>query len=236
MTEEQVELQEELKEVTIFTDGGCDPNPGPGGYGVILIYGKVNRELSGGFRLTTNNRMEIFAAIAGLEALKFPCKVKLYSDSRYLVDAMTQGWVENWQRNDWWRTKKKKAANTDLWKRLLALCEQHQVEFEWVRGHAGLGANERCDELAMATLKQSNLPADEGYEQQRPEDEGGPVKITREGQPCRKCSTPVIKKTPRRKHKPGQTYYYEYYFYCTGCGTMYMVEEAKRSIEEPRLL
>ena len=226
--------QEQLKNVTIFTDGGCDPNPGPGGYGVILIYGAANKKLSGGFRLTTNNRMEIFAAIAGLEALKSPCKVKLYSDSRYLVDAMTQGWARKWQENGWWRNKKEKATNVDLWERLLALCDKHQVEFEWVKGHAGLGANERCDELSMSALKQPDLPMDDGYEQ-RSSEENGAAKITHEGQPCRKCSTPVVKKVPRRKQKPGQRYYYEYYFYCPKCGTMYMVEEAKRFYESQTL-
>lgn len=226
--------QEQLKKVTIFTDGGCEPNPGPGGYGVILISGNTQKELTGGFSLTTNNRMELFAAIAGLQALKFPCIVKLYSDSRYLVDAMTKGWAQKWRENGWWRNKKAKASNIDLWEKLIALCNKHQVEFEWVKGHAGLRANERCDELSMAALKHPNLPADEGYEQ-RPEDSSA-SKITQEGQSCRKCSTPVIKKVPRRKQKPAQTYYYEYYLYCPNCRTMYMVEEAKRYFENQTLL
>ncbi|MEJ2704266.1 MAG: ribonuclease HI [Sedimentisphaerales bacterium] len=154
-----------LKDVTIYTDGGCDPNPGAGGYGVILISGKARKELSGGFRQTTNNRMEIFAAIAGLETLKFPCKVTLYSDSQYLVNAMTKGWVKRWKVNGWRRNKTDKALNIDLWKRLLALCERHQVRFEWVKGHAGHQLNERCDELAMTALKRPNLSIDDGYEQ-----------------------------------------------------------------------
>lgn len=226
--------QEQVKEVTIFTDGGCEPNPGPGGYGVILISGNTQKELTGGFSLTTNNRMELFAAIAGLQALKFPCMVKLYSDSRYLVDSMTKGWAQKWRKNGWWRSKKAKASNIDLWEKLIALCNKHQVEFEWVKGHAGLGANERCDKLSMAALKQPNLPADEGYEQ-RPEDSSA-SKITQEGQSCRKCSTPVVKKVPRRKQKPAQTYYYEYYLYCPNCRTMYMAEEAKRYFENQPLL
>jgi ribonuclease HI len=159
--------QRQRKTVTIYTDGGCDPNPGAGGYGVILISGKARKELSGGFCLTTNNRMEIFAAIAGLEALKCPCKVTLYSDSRYLVDAVTKGWAQRWKANGWRRNKKDKALNIDLWKRLLALCEQHMVRFEWVKGHAGHGPNERCDELAMLALKKPNLPIDKGYDKQR---------------------------------------------------------------------
>ena len=226
--------QEQVKEVTIFTDGGCEPNPGPGGYGVILISGNTQKELTGGFSLTTNNRMELFAAIAGLQALKFPCMVKLYSDSRYLVDSMTKGWAQKWRENGWWRNKKAKASNIDLWEKLIALCNKHQVEFEWVKGHAGLDANERCDKLSMEALKQPNLPADEGYEQ-RPEDSSA-SKITQEGQSCRKCSTPVVKKVPRRKQKPAQTYYYEYYLYCPNCRTMYMVEEAKRYFENQPLL
>jgi len=225
--------QEKLKKVTIFTDGGCEPNPGPGGYGVILIYGNTQKELTGGFSLTTNNRMELFAAIAGLQAIKFPCMVILYSDSRYLVDAMTKGWAKKWRENGWWRNKKAKAYNIDLWEKLIDLCNKHQVEFKWVKGHAGLGANERCDELSMEALKQPNLTADEGYEQ-RPEDSSA-SKITQEGQSCRKCSTPVVKKVPRRKQKPAQTYYYEYYLYCPNCRTMYMVEEAKRYFENQTL-
>jgi len=162
--------QVQLKQVTIFTDGGCDPNPGPGGYGIVLTSGKAKKELSGGFRLTTNNRMEVFAAVAGLQTLKFPCKVKLYSDSRYLVDAMTKGWALRWRKNGWRRNKKEKASNIDLWEKLLALCAQHKVEFEWVKGHAGIGANERCDMLATAAMKRPGLPVDEGYEQ-RSDDE-----------------------------------------------------------------
>ena len=110
-------------------------------------------------------------AIAGLQALKFPCKVTLYSDSRYLVDAITKGWALKWKANGWRRNKKEKALNIDLWKRLLPLCEQHQVRFEWVKGHAGHNLNERCDELAMMALKKPNLPVDEGYEQTRMENE-----------------------------------------------------------------
>jgi ribonuclease HI len=159
--------QRQRKTVTIYTDGGCDPNPGAGGYGVILISGKARKELSGGFCLTTNNRMEIFAAIAGLEALKCPCKVTLYSDSRYLVDAVTKGWAQRWKANGWRRNKKDKALNIDLWERLLALCERHQVRFEWVKGHAGHRLNERCDELAMLALKKPNLPIDKGYDKQQ---------------------------------------------------------------------
>src|SRR5512141_2554573 len=118
--------------VEVYTDGGCEPNPGPGGYGVVLLHPKKRAEASGGFRLTTNNRMEIFAAIAGLEMLKQPCKVTLYSDSQYLVDAITKGWAAKWKKNSWWLNNKERAKNIDLWEKLLALCETHQVEVRWV--------------------------------------------------------------------------------------------------------
>ncbi len=218
-----------LPRVALYTDGGCEPNPGPGGYGVVLVHPKKRTETSGGFRLTTNNRMEILAAIKGLELLKQPCQVTLYSDSQYLVSAMTEGWVAAWKKKDWWRTNKERAANVDLWERLLALCDKHQVEFRWVRGHAGQPENERCDQLSMAALRQPNLPADEGYEN-KPED-AGVRPAMKEGDPCRKCSTPVIKRKGR--WKPSRDYYYEYHLFCPKCQTAYHVEEAKRFIEQP---
>jgi ribonuclease HI len=152
-----------MTEVFLYTDGGCEPNPGNGGYGALLVCGNQITEISGGFKQTTNNRMELFAAIAGLEALTLPCQVTLVSDSKYLVDAMTLAWAKRWQANDWWRTKKERAVNADLWERLLALCERHRVVFKWVKGHAGHEQNERCDVLAMTALKQPDLPADTGY-------------------------------------------------------------------------
>ena len=162
MTQENAETAP-LMDATVYTDGGCEPNPGTGGYGVVVVCGDRIRELSGGFQQTTNNRMEIFAAIAGLEALPSPNRVTLVSDSRYLVDAMAQNWARRWRANGWWRTKKERAVNADLWERLLVLCEYHDVTFKWVKGHAGHEQNERCDELAMTALKRPNLPADTGY-------------------------------------------------------------------------
>lgn len=156
------------KHVKLYTDGGCIHNPGPGGYGVVLLYGSHRKELSGGFRRTTNNRMEIFAAIAGLEELKEPCHVTLFSDSQYLVYAMRKGWARRWQANGWKRNNKEKAVNPDLWERLLKLCSNHEVNFEWVRGHAGESENERCDQLATAAARGSNLAIDEGYEKDSP--------------------------------------------------------------------
>ena len=154
-----------MKHVTIYTDGGCDPNPGPGGYGVVLLFGEHRKELSGGYRLTTNNRMEITAVIVGLRALNEPCQVTLHSDSQYVVNAMNQGWVTRWRAKGWMRNKTKPALNSDLWQQLLPLLDTHAVEFVWLRGHTGNQDNERCDELAKQAARQTNLPPDQAYEQ-----------------------------------------------------------------------
>jgi ribonuclease HI len=136
-----------MKEVELYTDGACRGNPGKGGYGAILVYGRYEKEISGGEKETTNNRMELMAAIAGLEALKEPCRVKLYSDSKYLVDAYNQGWVYSWKKSGWKRGKDE-LKNPDLWDRLFLLTEKHEVTFIWVKGHNGHDYNERCDALA----------------------------------------------------------------------------------------
>ena len=138
-----------MKEVELYTDGACRGNPGKGGWGAILVYGKFKKEMSGGERETTNNRMELLAAISGLEALKEPCCVKLYSDSKYLVDAYNQGWVFSWQKSGWKRGKEP-LKNPDLWERLFSLTQIHDVTFIWVKGHNGHDYNERCDTLATA--------------------------------------------------------------------------------------
>ena len=151
-------------DVTIYTDGGCLGNPGPGGYGAVLRCGPHEKHLSGGFRQTTNNRMEIMAAIVALEALKFPCLVALHSDSKYVVDAMMLGWVKRWKANGWRRNKKDKAVNVDLWERLLVACQDHDVKFVWVKGHAGHKYNEICDVLAKKAAGGTGLPSDEEYE------------------------------------------------------------------------
>jgi len=142
------------KHVLLFSDGACSGNPGPGGYGVILQYEENKKELSGSFADTTNNRMEIFAIIAGLEELKESCMVSVYTDSRYVVDSMSKGWVYRWKSNGWMRNKKDKALNVDLWKRLLAQCERHEVKFIWIRGHNEHPENERCDWLATNAIKE----------------------------------------------------------------------------------
>ena len=136
-----------MKHVEIYTDGACRGNPGRGGWGAILVYGKYEKEMSGGEPLTTNNRMELMAAIEGLSALKEPCKVTLYSDSKYLVDAFNEGWVYGWREKGWKRGKDE-LKNPDLWAKLYDLVKSHEVTFEWVKGHNGHGYNERCDKLA----------------------------------------------------------------------------------------
>lgn len=141
-----------MKEVTIYTDGACSGNPGPGGWGAVLLYGEHRRELSGGEPATTNNRMELQAAISALSTLKEPCKVKLYSDSAYLVNAFRQNWLANWQRNGWLNSKKESVENQDLWQELLALTRRHQVEWLKVKGHSDNELNNRCDELARAAV------------------------------------------------------------------------------------
>ncbi|MBR5309008.1 MAG: ribonuclease HI [Clostridia bacterium] len=139
-----------MKEVYLYTDGACRGNPGKGGWGAILKYGKFVRELSGGEPMTTNNRMELLGAINGLEALKEPCKVYLTSDSKYLVDGITKGWARSWKAKNWKKADGKPALNPELWDRLITLCDTHEVEFIWVKGHAGHPENERCDELATS--------------------------------------------------------------------------------------
>ena len=136
--------------VTIYTDGACSGNPGPGGYGAILMYGSHKKELSGGNANTTNNRMELMGVITALKALNRPCQVDLYTDSQYVVNAIEKGWARKWQANGWMRNRKDKALNPDLWQMLLDLLEVHQVTFHWVKGHAENPYNNRCDELAVA--------------------------------------------------------------------------------------
>ncbi len=150
--------------VKIYTDGACKGNPGPGGYGVVLISGERKKELSGGFRKTTNNRMELLACIEGLRSLKRPCSVVLTSDSKYVVNSMVKGWAKRWRSNGWKLSPSKPAKNPDLWNDLLELCEKNKVSFKWVKGHNEHPENERCDELAVAASNSKKLPADLGFE------------------------------------------------------------------------
>ena len=142
-----------MKTVEIFTDGACSGNPGPGGWGAILRYGCKEKELSGGEKETTNNRMELTAAIMALRALKEPCKVVLTTDSKYLSDGIGLGWAQSWKKNGWKKSDKKPALNVDLWEEILELFEKHDVTINWVKGHNGHSENERCDALAVAFYK-----------------------------------------------------------------------------------
>jgi ribonuclease HI len=157
-----------MKSVSIYTDGACIGNPGPGGYGIILVHGQHQKQLSGGYRFTTNNRMELIAAIRGLDALKEPCQVQLFSDSQYLVESMEKGWAKRWKANNWYRNKKEQAENIDLWEEILNLCNKHTVKFVWIRGHNGHAENEHCDKLASGAARLPDLPKDDGYEKSPP--------------------------------------------------------------------
>ena len=146
-----------MKTVEIYTDGACSGNPGPGGWGSILCYNGAEKELSGGEALTTNNRMELTGVIAALQALKEPCIVELYSDSKYVIDALEKGWAKSWQKKGWKKADRKPALNPDLWERLLKQCDIHEVDPIWVKGHAGHPENERCDALAVAEVKKHTV-------------------------------------------------------------------------------
>ena len=153
-----------MTRVTIYTDGACLGNPGPGGYAAVLIQGKHRKELSGGFRRTTNNRMEIMAALVGLQTLNRKCEVTLYTDSKYLQQSISLGWAKRWQAKGWMKGPDKRVS-WDLWEKLLGVCGRHEIEFVWLRGHAGDTENERCDFLSTQAARQQNLPPDLCYEQ-----------------------------------------------------------------------
>ncbi len=243
---------DDIPEIDLYSDGGAEPNPGKGGFGVILSYKGIKKEFSQGFRLTTNNRMELMGVIHGLERLKTKSSVNVYCDSRYVIDGITKGGAEKWKSNNWYRTKTEKAINCDLWERLLVLISnQQEVKFNWIRGHFGHPENERCDELANIALNSESLIEDTDYEENLFNETGlefnslltnstiksafqnrkDNIKIKSEGDPCRKCGSAVILKPSKKKElKPGQTYYFEYYFLCPKCKTIYLVEEAKKFV------
>ena len=152
-----------LKQISLFTDGSCLGNPGPGGYGAILIYKQHQKELAQGYRLTTNNRMELMAAIAGLQSLQEPCIVQLTTDSQYVKQGITQ-WIQNWKRRGWLTASKDPVKNVDLWKLLDAEVQRHKVDWHWVKGHSGHDENERCDILARDAAMSANLLEDSGYQ------------------------------------------------------------------------
>jgi ribonuclease HI len=160
---EMLETSDGLKHMVIYTDGACLGNPGRGGYGVVLLHGKERKEFSHGFRLTTNNRMEMLACIIGLQSLESPCAVTLYSDSQYVINSITKGWALRWRKNRWKRNGED-VPNADLWEKMLDLCDKHKVRFNWVRGHAGNKENERCDQLASQAALGFDMAIDSVYE------------------------------------------------------------------------
>ena len=153
----------ELKQIHIYTDGSCLGNPGPGGYGVVMTYKKHTKELSGGFALTTNNRMELLAPVVALESLKEKCNIILTSDSQYMRQGITQ-WIHGWKKKNWVTSNKTPVKNVDLWKRLDAAAQKHEIDWQWVKGHSGHPENERCDVLARTAAEASPTDADEGYQ------------------------------------------------------------------------
>jgi ribonuclease HI len=153
-----------MKRVIIHTDGACKGNPGPGAYGAVLVCGKHRKEISAGYRLTTNNRMELRAAIAALSMLSEPCEVELHSDSKYLIQAITERWLDGWKRRNWTTSDKKAVKNQDLWQALITAMAPHQVDWRWVKGHAGHRENERCDELANIAVAAGALLEDVGFQ------------------------------------------------------------------------
>lgn len=167
MTQSEIDALLQQNYIVIFTDGGASGNPGPGGWGAVLLFGKNKKELGGGFAHTTNNRMELFAVISALEALKHDkYKVALFSDSRYVVDSITKGWAHKWKTNGWKKADKKRAENVDLWEKLLQLLQKLDVQFHWVKGHANIDLNERCDQIAKEWMYKNELPNDTGYKGQ----------------------------------------------------------------------
>ena len=153
-----------MKKVIIYTDGSSRGNPGPGGYGAILLSGKHVKEQSGGYKKTTNNRMELMAVIVAIEALRMPSEVEVFSDSKYVINAMAKGWMHGWRQRGWAKADKKPLKNVDLWRRVYDAIQSHEVTWTWVKGHAGNRYNERCDYLATFAAQGKNLPRDDGFD------------------------------------------------------------------------
>lgn len=228
----------ELPEIELFTDGGAEPNPAKGGFGTLLKHKGRQKEFFGGYELTTNNRMELMAVIFGLEQIKTKAKVTVYSDSKYVVNSIEEGWAVNWEKNNWIRKKGNLVLNKDLWQRLLDVIKKHEVTFNWVKGHAGHIENERCDLLANKGINSENKIKDEGYLDYLEHIEDYKEKsIEKEGDLCRKCNTPTVKRVPKkRKINKNKSFYYEYYLFCPNCRAMYMVEDAKRDVSDDNTL
>ena len=223
----------DLPIVEIYSDWWARPNPGPGGYWVVMKYKWVTKEFSGFEDKTTNNRMELTGAITWLEKLTKKSKVNLYTDSQYTINGIEKWWAKKWKVNNWMRTKTEKATNYDLWERLLNIVEKHEVKFNWVKWHNGHEENERCDELATEEILKNiwegkiNIDKENEIKKILNQNVDKSIKITGEWQACRKCWTKVIKAIPKKKSTKNKSYYYKYYLNCPWCKTNYFVDEAK---------
>lgn len=249
-----------IPEVELYSDWGANPNPGKWGYWIILRCKWVSKEFSAGYKLTTNNRMELTWVITWLSKLKTKSKVKVYTDSQYTINWIEKWWANIWKKNNWYRTKTKKAVNYDLWEQLLELLENHDVTFEWVKWHNWHTENERCDELATEAMEVNNLIEDKGYIPENINEQKSldslenhenkeeiikvlsnwkwdkNLKVEKKWDPCKKCFTPVVKKKPKHTKKTlEKKYYYEYYLSCPNCKTNYMIEAAKRDIDSLKI-
>lgn len=236
----------ELPKVEIYSDWWARPNPGAGGYWVVMKYKWIKKEFSWFYDRTTNNRMELIWAITGLEKLKTKSKVSLYTDSQYTINWIEKWWAEKWKSNNWMRTKSEKATNYDLWEKLLKLTKTHEVKFHWVKWHNGHIENERCDELATEQILNNtplsvfskgieeavNLDKQKQIQKVLNTNVDKSIKITKQWQPCRKCWIKVEKKIPKKINKNNKSFYYKYYLNCSGCSTNYFVDEAKVIIEK----
>ena len=234
-------MNTQLPEVQIYSDWWANPNPGPWGYGVIMCYKWIKKELYQGYIKTTNNRMELSGVIAWLSQLKTRSKVVIYTDSQYTINGIEKWWAEKWKSNNWFRKGSDKAVNYDLWDILLNLTKKHEVTFHWVKWHNGHIENERCDELATFAMNQDNLILDENFiekiEIKKPIQESLKSSTTKNTWEitwllCKKCEGKLVKKIPKHTKKTlEKAYYYAYYHHCEACSTNYMLEEAKRDIK-----
>jgi len=237
--------EKSLPIVNIYSDWWANPNPGPGGYGVILECRWVKKDFSQGYKKTTNNRMELMGAITGFKKLKVKSKVTLHTDSQYTINGIEKWWAKKWRANNWMRTKSEKAVNHDLWEIFLELTEKHEVSFNWIKWHSWHIENEFCDELATLAMQKSNLLADKGYKESPEKQKSKKVSKTQTsllsefeltGTSCKKCDNPLVKKIPKHTKKTlEKQYYYSYYHHCQSCKTNYMLEAAKRDIDTLKL-
>lgn len=226
-----------MKKIEIYSDGWARPNPGPWGYGVILRFNWTEKEFSWFDKHTTNNRMELTWVIVWLSKLKEKCKVKVFTDSSYVVNGIEKWWAEKWKSNNWMRTKSEKAINFDLWEKLLNEVSKHDVQMNWVKWHAWHIENERVDVLATnqilkycPELKPSNLNKDDLIKKVLKswnDSSQKKIKIQKAWDKCRKCWVEVIKAIPKKKNTKNKSYYYKYYLNCPGCSTNYFVDDAK---------